>query len=136
MPQRIEMTDNPIKDIVRLTEMINSLLNFGIIHKEVDDDIGYTILLWSSQQDGLTKKIRKEMEEKEISIDSDDIIDYISDNYGISYFKDMVAECSDKELREKAALMYRHIITNYLNRDIYQKSADVIEECESWLEDD
>jgi len=133
MPQRIAMSENPIEDIEKLSEMVNTLLRFGMIHEELDNEMAEAMLLWTCKQDELIESIRLKMEENE---DESDILDYVRDNYGQYHFIDMISEIDNKDLQLKSALMFRHIIFNILNQTVYQDVESVVEECEAYIAED
>ena len=132
MPQQIIMNE-PLQDIEKLRDMLNTLLTFGMIHEDRDNDIAEAMLLWTTKQEELTHTLKEEMERDELE---GELIDYITDNYGQYHFVDLISEISDKDLQKKSALMFRHIIFNIMNQDMYQDSETVVEECEEYLNEE
>ncbi len=133
MPQQIQMSDKPLEDIKKLSDTIYQLMNFGILHEEAEMDMAATMLLWTTQQDALVKGIKEEMVTDEVE---EELYDYIQDNYGTYHFQNLIEKSFDKNLQTKAALMFRHIIANILNQDMYQDNDAVLEECLTYFEDE
>lgn len=138
MPQRIVM-EEPELDINKLQDIVYGLEQFGIIHEDKTNDIIDTMGQWVYNNPTYNTELLAEMEENgEYNVeDSESIQEYIWDNYGSSHWYDLVlGKNISQQDKEKAALMFRHIVAEYFWANGYGKDRDeVIAECEGYLED-
>jgi len=124
MGQDINMSDDYQEDLDRLDNMLESLLNYGIIHEEVISDIETAVgSIFVKMYSPEALEVSEEYKVEEDNYD--DFEDYLYTEYGSRFFLELNSKLN-VEQNQQLASIYRDIIFAYIYKDYDTSDEDII----------
>jgi len=123
MPQKIIMSEEGMKDIDKLEDIVGSLMNYGILHEDMVNTIDEVCSLFFKINFLSLTNIEETF--KEYEEDFKDIDDFINQECGSRIYIEYIDNLENKDLI-KLAKIYRDTLQYVLSMSSYQDSEDIL----------